>query len=148
MLVLGLILLVVGAVVAYLGRPRDQLIVAAGVIIFGVGCVFILLALLGGRDVDVEAAGYVPLLGMAAVPPGSPRRRRSDRTAVAQEKSWLPTRKWYALVTGGLASIAASWILSGAFDDVERGMAATLLVGAVSSYWTPNADTAGGVPPK
>ena len=52
---------------------------------------------------------------------------------------WMPTRKWWAQTTGGLASIAASWIVSGAFDDVERGMAATLLVAAVASYWTPNA---------
>lgn len=140
MLVVGIVLLVLGAVVAYLGRPRDQLIVAAGVIIFAVGCVLILLELLGGRDVSVEAAGYVPLLGMAAVPPGSPRRRRTDVADVDETTSWWPTRKWWAQLTGGIASILASWIISGAFDDVERGMGATLLVACVASYWTPNPD--------
>ena len=53
--------------------------------------------------------------------------------------SWAPSRKWYAQVSGGVASILASWLVSGAFDDVERGMAATLLTAAVASYWTPNA---------
>lgn len=62
--------------------------------------------------------------------------------------SWKPTKKWYALVAGGLASIAASWIVTGAFDDVERGMAATLLVGAVGAYFKSNDATASkdGVP--
>ena len=55
--------------------------------------------------------------------------------------SWKPTKKFYALVVGGLASIAASWIVTGAFDDVERGMAATLLVGAVGSYFKSNDET-------
>jgi uncharacterized membrane protein len=52
MLVLGIILLVVGAVVAYLGRPRDQLIVIAGVIIFGAGAILVLLAVLDTADVN------------------------------------------------------------------------------------------------
>lgn len=62
------------------------------------------------------------------------------------QKSWLPTRKWYALVASGVASIVAHWIVTGAFDDVERGMLGTLLVGAVGSYFKSNEDTPGGVP--
>jgi hypothetical protein len=63
---------------------------------------------------------------------------------LASPPSWKPTRKWWAQVTGGLASIAASWILSGAFDDVERGMVATLITASVASYWLPNVATRGG----
>lgn len=63
-------------------------------------------------------------------------------------KSWKPTKKWYALVSGGAASIAASWIVTGAFDDVERGMAGTLVVAAVGAYFKSNdqTDTKDGVP--
>jgi len=62
--------------------------------------------------------------------------------------SWKPTKKWYALLAGGLASIAASWIVTGAFDDVERGMAATLLTGLVTAYFKSNdqTETKDGVP--
>jgi hypothetical protein len=56
------------------------------------------------------------------------------------------TKKWLAALTGGLASIAASWIVTGAFDDVERGMAATLLTSLVAAYWKENDSTVGGVP--
>lgn len=52
MLVLGIILLVVGAVVAYLGRPREQLIYIAGIIIFAVGVILVLLAVLDISDAD------------------------------------------------------------------------------------------------
>ena len=58
--------------------------------------------------------------------------------------SWKPTKKCWAMLAGGLASIAASWIVTGAFDDVERGMAATLLVGAVGSYFKSNDSTESG----
>lgn len=60
---------------------------------------------------------------------------------------WAPTKKWYALVTGGLASVAASWIVTGAFDDVERGMVGTLVVAAVAAYWKRNDATVEGKPP-
>lgn len=60
---------------------------------------------------------------------------------------WAPTKKFYALVAGGLASIAASWIVTGAFDDVERGMAGTLVVGAVAAYFKRNDATPEGKPP-
>jgi hypothetical protein len=65
-----------------------------------------------------------------------------------KEKTWLPTRKWLGALAGSAASILASWIVTGAFDDVERGMAATALVVLVGSYFVPNQDTPGGVPQK
>lgn len=61
-------------------------------------------------------------------------------------KSWKPTKKWIAGAVTGLASIAASWIVTGAFDDVERGMLGTLLVGLAGSYFKSNDNTPGGVP--
>jgi energy-converting hydrogenase Eha subunit E len=41
LLLLGLILLVLGSVIAWYGRPREDLIVVAGVIIFAVGVAFV-----------------------------------------------------------------------------------------------------------
>lgn len=58
--------------------------------------------------------------------------------------SWKPTKKWYALVAGGIASILSSWIVTGAFDDVEQGMAGTLLVAAVSAFFKSNDETPSG----
>jgi hypothetical protein len=60
--------------------------------------------------------------------------------------SYRPTKKWLAAAVTGLASIAASWIVTGAFDDVERGMAATLLVSLAGSFLKTNDATPGGVP--
>jgi len=65
-----------------------------------------------------------------------------------REKTWLPTKKWLAGLSGSIASILASWIITGAFDDVERGMCATALVALVASYWKSNTDEPGGVPTK
>lgn len=61
-------------------------------------------------------------------------------------KTWLPTKKWWAALAGALASIAASWIVTGAFDDVERGMAATALVSLTAAFFKDNGDTPGGIP--
>ncbi len=61
-------------------------------------------------------------------------------------ESWKPTKKWIAALCGSVASIAASWIVTGAFDDVERGMVATALVTLVAAYFKSNDYTPGGVP--
>lgn len=65
---------------------------------------------------------------------------------VAPKKSWKPTKKLIASTVTGLASIAASWIVTGAFDDVERGMTATLVVAVVTAYFKSNDDVPAGVP--
>lgn len=64
--------------------------------------------------------------------------------------SWKPTKKWLASLVTGVATIAASWITSGAFDDVERGMAATLIVALAGAYFKSNdaTPTGDGVPVK
>ena len=59
---------------------------------------------------------------------------------------WRPTRKWVAGLAGSVASVIASWVLTGAFDDVERGMVATALVALTSAYFQTNEPTPGGVP--
>lgn len=59
---------------------------------------------------------------------------------------WKPTRKWFGGLVTGLAGIAASWIVTGVFDDVERGMAATLLTSLAAAYFVTNDQTPGGVP--
>ena len=63
-----------------------------------------------------------------------------------REKTWLPTKKWIAGAAGSVAAILASWIVTGSFDDVERGMVGTALVALVASYFKSNEDTPGGVP--
>jgi hypothetical protein len=149
----GVILLVIGAVclaVYWMGVPEPALRIA-GVILVIVGAVLVLLDVLDSSD--AEAAGFVVpgFVGMTAVPPSHPRRAPQAAPTPPRrgaEKSWLPTRKWWAQLTGGVASVVASWLISGSFDDVERGMAATLLLALAASYWTPNADTRAGVPPK
>lgn len=55
--------------------------------------------------------------------------------------SWIPTKKWFASLVGGLASIAAVWIESGNFDDTEKGMLGTLIVGLVAAYFKSNDPT-------
>lgn len=62
--------------------------------------------------------------------------------------SWLPTKKWWAAFSGAVASIVASWIVTGSFDDVERGMVATALVSLVAAYFKSNDGTPAGVPEK
>lgn len=55
MLVVGIILLLIGAAVVWFGRPREQLLVIAGGIIFLVGVVFIIVWALAVGDVDTNA---------------------------------------------------------------------------------------------
>jgi uncharacterized membrane protein len=105
MIVWGVILLLIGAVVAYFGRPREQLIFWAGVIIFVLGLGLILFAILPS-DVDLEEGVLaLPLLGLAVPntdPPGIPLS---------------PTVRW--LLTGFLtAATAAVTILSDGFQPL------------------------------
>jgi hypothetical protein len=60
------------------------------------------------------------------------------------QNSWKPTKKWFAALGTGAASIAAVWIESGAFDDTEKGMLGTLLVALAGAYFKGNDATASG----
>ena len=64
------------------------------------------------------------------------------------QMSWKPTRKWFAAAATSVATIIGSWIVTGAFDDVERGMTATALAALVAAYFRENDPTPGGVPTK
>lgn len=51
---------------------------------------------------------------------------------------WMPSRKVIGGFATGVASVLASWLVTGAFDDVERGMVATLLTTVVTAYFVTN----------
>lgn len=51
--------------------------------------------------------------------------------------NWLPSRKWWAQVVGGLTPIVLSAIDSG-WDRTESKMVVTLASAAVLSYLVPN----------
>ena len=67
MLIAGIVLLVLGALIAYFGRPRERLMVAAGVIIFAIGCVLLLIWALGhvGDETEIDAIIGLPGLLLA-----------------------------------------------------------------------------------
>ena len=65
MLVLGIILLLVGAAVAYIGRPREQLIFYAGVAIFLVGALLLIIWL--AHTLSAEADHAVMIFGPIAM---------------------------------------------------------------------------------
>jgi hypothetical protein len=77
-----------------------------------------------------------------------PERRRAPKIVVTGERPtppkrrawWAPTPKWWAQLVSGLGAIAGSWIVTGVFDDVERGMAATLVVTCTASWLKSNED--------
>jgi hypothetical protein len=55
-------------------------------------------------------------------------------------RRWIPTDKWIGGVASGASSILASWVATGAFDDLERGMTATLIATAIPAYFLTNRD--------
>lgn len=60
------------------------------------------------------------------------------------ESSWKPTKKWYAALAGATASILASWLVTGGFDAVERGMAGVAIVSLTSAFFKGNDETPTG----
>jgi urea transporter len=60
------------------------------------------------------------------------------------DRSWKPTKKWVGALAGAVASVAASWLVTGAFDDVERGMVGTAVVALAAAYFRENEATASG----
>lgn len=60
-----------------------------------------------------------------------------------KKTSWAPTRKWWASLTGAVATILGSILESGNFDSVERGMAAAAIVSLTAAFWTNNDAPAG-----
>jgi len=66
----------------------------------------------------------------------------------SQEKSLLPTRKWWAAFVTSVAGVVVMWISAGAFS-VEVKIALVWAIAQAAITWLiPNADTPGGVPLK
>jgi hypothetical protein len=61
-------------------------------------------------------------------------------------KSWLPTRKWWAMLVVALGTLAVNWINTGQFTKEIAIALVGLLVQAATTYLVPNQDTPGGVP--
>jgi hypothetical protein len=62
-----------------------------------------------------------------------------------EEKSWRPTRKWFAAQIVALGAVATSWIESG-WDDTESKLLVAVFIQAAVTYLVSNDDTPGGVP--
>lgn len=71
------------------------------------------------------------------------RERAVQARRGAGQKWWQPTPKWYAQLVTGAATIAGSWLVTGAFDDVERGMTGTLLT-TLAATWAISNQGRGG----
>jgi hypothetical protein len=65
---------------------------------------------------------------------------------VGRQKSWLPTRKWWAATITALGAIAVLWIQEGALSMAVGIALVGAVVQALITYVLPNDDTPGGVP--
>lgn len=68
-----------------------------------------------------------------------------DPVVVPAQKSWVPTRKWFAAQAVALAAVATSAVDSG-WDATEWKLLIGVAVQAVVTYLVANQDTPGGVP--
>lgn len=73
----------------------------------------------------------------------SARNRAVKSRQGAGQKWWMPVPKWFGQLVSGLATIGGSWIVTGAFDDVERGMSGTLLT-TLAATWVISNQGKGG----
>jgi hypothetical protein len=72
--------------------------------------------------------------------------QNTGRAAAVAQKSWLPTRKWWAATVVALGAIATLWVTKGAFDRDVAIAVIGAAVQAATTYIVPNQDTPGGVP--
>lgn len=61
-------------------------------------------------------------------------------TTVTGWRRWIPTDKWISSLAISAGAILGSWVGSGAFDDVERGMAASAIPALIGAYFITNKD--------
>jgi hypothetical protein len=71
----------------------------------------------------------------------------TDQTG-AQEKSLLPTRKWWVAFVTSIAGVVVLWINAGAFGKPVAIALVWAIVQAVGTWLVPNLPTPGGVPLK
>jgi hypothetical protein len=62
------------------------------------------------------------------------------------QKSWLPTRKWFAATFTALGAIAVLWIQEGGLTMAVGIALVGAIVQALVTYVLPNENTPGGVP--
>jgi hypothetical protein len=67
---------------------------------------------------------------------------------VAQQKSGVPTRKWFATQMTALAALLIAWVNAGEWNKTLTVALIGLLSQAVVGYLVPNTNTPGGVPVK
>jgi hypothetical protein len=67
---------------------------------------------------------------------------------MATEKSWMPTRKWWAALVTALAAWIVNWINEGELSKAILIALVGVVAQAAVAYIVPNADTPGGVPTK
>jgi hypothetical protein len=72
----------------------------------------------------------------------------AEPVQAASQKSWMPTRKWFASRVTALAALAVMWATTGAWDQEETIAAIGLVSAAALAYILKNDDTPGGVPTK
>jgi hypothetical protein len=64
------------------------------------------------------------------------------------EKSWIPTRKWFAAQAAAVVMLGSEWFINGSWNKPLTMAAVGFLTQATTSYLIPNAGTPGGVPAK
>lgn len=62
-------------------------------------------------------------------------------------KPYKPTKKWFAALILGVATIAAHTVLSGGWDETENGELGALVAALVGAYVKKNDDTLEGKQP-
>ena len=68
---------------------------------------------------------------------------------VPVEKTWVPTRKWFAAFAAFVGAYLVSGLVTeGFWDAEEKAIVATSIPTLIGAYFTPNEDTPGGVPVK
>jgi hypothetical protein len=67
---------------------------------------------------------------------------------VLPEKSWMPTRKWWAAQVVAAGALATMIVSTNSWDTEETLAIIGWIVQSVTTYICPNADTLGGVPVK
>lgn len=70
----------------------------------------------------------------------------NDVETVPGWKSWVPTKKWFATLILGLASVLAHTLISEDFGATERAELGTLFIALAGGYFKSNDNTVAGIP--
>lgn len=143
MIVLGVVLLVVGGLLAYFGRPREKLILWAGVAIFAAGLLLLVIGLLDRADAHAAAFGVL-MLGMVTAGGGELHGAGDGEKAVpVSGGSTVQTRPvLFAFVVSAVPVVAAFVlvVLDATTVSIPTWIPVLLtgmgpLLGALSALW-------------